>query len=65
MKREVSGSRRTFLKTAAFFSGFVAFFTLGKRVPFAYGPPVPQQSRTGKGYRLTEHIKRYYETARM
>jgi hypothetical protein len=65
MKREVCGNRRTFLKMAAFFSGFAALLTLGKPAGFASPKkPVPQPT-SGQGYRLTEHIRKYYETARM
>lgn len=65
MKREVSGNRRQFLKMAAFFSGFAALLTLGKPAASASPKPASQPPPSGQGYRLTEQIKKYYETARM
>lgn len=65
MKTEFTGSRRAFIKNAAIFAGFAAL--LGRVSPAAAKTkqPLPQQEESGKGYRLTEHIRKYYETARM
>lgn len=65
MKVEFTGSRRTFIKSAAIFGGFAALFGAGKPVAARPKEPLPQQEESGKGYRLTEHIKKYYETARL
>jgi hypothetical protein len=65
MKTEFSGTRRTFVKCAAIFSGLTVL--LG-RVRLASGEPekpLPQQDDPSQGYRLTEHVKKYYETARL
>ncbi len=64
MEREVAG-RRTFLKGAALLSGCAALLTLMKPAAAAAKQPVPQPPQSGQGYRLTEHIKKYYETAGM
>lgn len=65
MKIEFSGSRRTFLKCAAVFGGFAAL--LGRIGPASAktNQPLPQQEESGKGYQLTDHVKKYYETARL
>jgi hypothetical protein len=64
MKLEFSGSRRTFLKGAAILGGLALL--LGRDRPAAARPKEsPPQQETSKGYQLTEHVKKYYETARM
>jgi hypothetical protein len=68
MKTEFSNNRRTFIKGAAIFSGLAAL--LGMASPSKAKPkePLPQPERSHRpdqGYQLTEHVKRYYETARM
>ena len=64
MKWEFSGNRRTFLKGAALFGGLVLLLGLDR--PAAAKPKQsPPQQEPSKGYRLTEHIKKYYETARL
>jgi hypothetical protein len=63
MKQEFSGNRRTFLKGAAIIGGLALL--LGRNRPAAARPePSPPRQEPSKGYRLTEHVKRYYETAR-
>ena len=56
--------RRTFIKQAALLGGSAVLLAIGSpRV--AHGTnPVKEPQETGQGYRLTEHIKKYYETAR-
>jgi len=56
--------RRQFLKRAGIFGGLTAL--LGVVRPAAAGPKNGRQlpEPSGQGYRLTEHIKKYYETAR-
>ena len=64
MKLEFSGNRRSFLKGAAIVGGLALLFGLDRPAAAKpkQSPPQPEQS---KGYRLTEHVKKYYETARM
>jgi hypothetical protein len=63
MQSELSGNRRMFLKGAAIISGLA--LVLGRVRPAAARPePSPPQQEPSKGYRLTEHVKKYYETAR-
>ena len=64
MKMEFSGNRRIFLKGAAIFGGLALLLGLGR--PGADKPnQSPSQPEQSKGYRLTEHVKKYYETARL
>ena len=63
MQWELSGNRRMFLKGAAIIGGLALL--LGRDRPAAAKPePSLPQQEPSKGYRLTEHIKKYYETAR-
>ncbi len=56
--------RRKFLKSATIFGGLAALVGIVR--PAGAGPrqPQPQPKQSGQGYRLTEHVKKYYETAR-
>ena len=65
MKREIIGNRRTFIKGAAIFGGLAVLLGFGGR-PDAPKPKVPlaKPESSGQGYRLTEQVKKYYETAR-
>ena len=67
MKNKIIGNRRTFLKSAAIFGGAILSLSAG-RSPFAAASerlaPPAKELKSG-GYRLTEHIKRYYETANL
>jgi len=63
MKKPFSRSRRSFFKKLALLGGTVALtgfadrrFGAGKNGPKATG-------ESGKGYRMTPHIKTYYRTA--
>ena len=63
MQWELSGNRRMFLKGAAIIGGLALL--LGRGRPAAAKPvQSPPQQEPSKGYRLTEHVKKYYETAR-
>jgi hypothetical protein len=53
-----------FIKGAAFFSGLAVLLGTGKLDIFKTKQPAPQAEPSGKGYRLTAHVKKYYETAR-
>ena len=57
--------RRKFLKGATIFGGLAALLDIVR--PTAAGPKKPQRQpeHSGQGYRLTEHVKKYYETARL
>lgn len=65
MKMESPVGRRMFLKGAAVFGGLAALF--GGIRPVAAKPkePMAQPEQPSQGYRLTEHVKKYYETARL
>ena len=65
MKPEFKGTRRTFIKYFVLSGGLAGL--LGKARPAAAAPKRPPQMSEGssRGYRLTEHVKRYYERARM
>ena len=65
INRNLSTSRRTFIKHAAIFGGSALGFFLGRPAAAEPKQPLPEKSPSGRGYRLTEHIKRYYETARL
>jgi hypothetical protein len=65
MKMEFSGTRRTFIKGVTIFGGLSLLLGLGGRSQAKRREqPPPQPEQSAQGYRLTEHIKKYYETAR-
>ena len=57
--------RRKFLKSATIFGGLAALFGIFR--PATGGPKElhQQPKQSSHGYRLTEHVKKYYETARL
>ncbi|MGV8057249.1 MAG: twin-arginine translocation signal domain-containing protein [Smithellaceae bacterium] len=67
MKKEHNGSRRAFLKNTAVFGGAALSLLLG----YGRAPAAPvkskESSRTPEstGYRLTDHVRKYYETANL
>lgn len=65
MKTEFTSSRRAFIKSASILAGFAVL--LGRGRPTAATPrqPLEQKAESGQGYQLTEHVKKYYETARL
>ena len=65
MKRGIIGNRRTFIKGAALFGGLAVLLGFGGK-PGAPKPkePLSKPEPSGRGYRLTEQVKKYYETAR-
>jgi hypothetical protein len=68
MELDFKASRRTFIKTAVIFGGLGAILGIGSRSAAGAKelPSRPEQSaQSGQGYKLTEHVKRYYETARL
>jgi hypothetical protein len=63
MQWELSGNRRMFLKGVAIIGG--SALLLGRDRPAEAKPePVTPQQEPSKGYQVTEHVKKYYETAR-
>lgn len=65
MKREIIGNRRTFIKGAALLGGLAVWLGMGRPDVFkTKGQPPAQEPPAGQGYRLTEHVKKYYESAR-
>jgi hypothetical protein len=65
MKREIIGNRRAFIKGAALFSGLAILFGMGGGPGFVKPKKaLPKTEPSGQGYRLTEQVKKYYETAR-
>ena len=67
MKMESSVNRRTFIKSAAILGGLSMvlgmFDSASARAKESV--PVNPPGQPGKGYQLTEHVKKYYETARL
>ncbi len=57
--------RRKFLKGAAVFGGLTALLGIVRPGRAEQKEPHRQPGRSDRGYRLTEHIKKYYETARL
>lgn len=64
MKNEPSGSRRTFLKYSALFGWIAVLLAVGRPAVAKPKQSLPQPEPSGQGYRVTEHVKKYYETAR-
>ncbi len=64
MKQKFSTGRRKFLATAGAGGTAAAAVALTGRNPDP-AQPVETSEREGKGYRLTEHIKKYYETTKV
>jgi len=65
MKTNLLSDRRTFIKRAALLGGAALLTALGDPKtarPAAASAPKPKTP--DQGYRLTEHVKKYYETAR-
>jgi hypothetical protein len=66
MKTEYIAARRIFLKSAATLGGLAALFGLIRPAQTAEPKEVqPQPEQTNQGYRLTEHVKKYYQSARL
>ncbi len=66
MKMEFTGSRRTFIKKCGDLRRVLPLAWPWKP-PAAATPskPLEQKTESSQGYRLTEHVKKYYETARL
>ncbi len=63
MRSELSSDRRTFFKHAALF-GWLGVLLVAGRPAAKPKKPLPEPGPSGQGYRMTEHVKKYYETAR-
>lgn len=64
MREKFSDERRTFLKMAVVVGGVTAGLSLAKRSAAKQEQPL-EKEKTGQGYRETEHISKYYKTARI
>lgn len=64
MEREIIGTRRTFFKQAALFGWLGVLLVAGRPAVAKPKKPLPEPEPSGRGYRLTEQVKKYYETAR-
>ena len=64
MKMKLSSDRRTFFKHAALFGWLAVLFTVGRPAVAKPKKSLSEPEPSGQGYRLTEHVKKYYETAR-
>jgi hypothetical protein len=63
MNIENSGNRRTFFKQAALFGWLGVLLVAGRPAVAKPKQSLPKPEPSGQGYRLTEHVKKYYETA--
>jgi hypothetical protein len=57
--------RRKFLKGATILGGLTALLGIPRAAAAKLPKPPRQPEISGRGYRLTEHVKKYYETARL
>lgn len=64
MKTEFTGNRRSFIKMAAILGGVAALFGPGRPAAAKPKPAPIKPEEPSQGYRLTEHNKKYYQTAR-
>jgi hypothetical protein len=65
MKIELFGNRRAFLKLAALFGGVGVLLASGRPAAAEPKRSQPEPGPSGQGYRLTDQVKKYYETARL
>jgi hypothetical protein len=56
--------RRKFLKGATILGGLTALLGIPRATAAKLPDPPRQPEHSGRGYRLTEHVRKYYETAR-
>ncbi len=57
--------RRKFLKTATILGGVAALLGIVRPAAPGLEEPPAEPEHSGRGYRVTEHVKEYYETARL
>jgi hypothetical protein len=65
MTTQLSDSRRSFLKMALLLGTTTVGLALTNKGKAEEEHLPPQQDNAGLGYRETEHIRKYYETARI
>jgi hypothetical protein len=65
MQTEFTGSRRAFIKNTAIFTGLAVLLGRSRPAAATTSKPLEQKTESSQGYRLTEHVKKYYETARL
>ncbi|MDD5711953.1 MAG: hypothetical protein PHY31_04245 [Smithellaceae bacterium] len=65
MDRKPSCDRRSFLKNAAILGGLTFLLDTIKPARARRKQPTSPPDIAGQGYRETEHVKKYYETARL
>lgn len=64
MTAQYSIERRKFLKTIVIIGGAVASFSGATKV-VADGKRMPSLEKSTEGYRETDHIRKYYQSARI
>lgn len=64
MAKNYSDERRSFLKTVVMIGGAAACVPLAREATAAGKPPRLLPKKSAQGYRETEHISKYYQTAR-
>ena len=64
MAENYSDERRSFLKTVVLAGSAVACVPLAKKTMASDATLPLQKEESGQGYRETEHISKYYQTAR-
>jgi hypothetical protein len=64
MKPKLSTGRRKFLMTAGAGSAAAAAVALTGKAPDP-AQPESASARQGKGYQLTEHVRKYYDTTKI
>ena len=64
MTKKFSDERRTFLKAVALLSGAAACLTLERKAIAEPKLPRPEE-KSVQGYTETDHIRKYYQAARI
>ena len=65
MATKYSDERRSFLKTLALISGAAASVSLSRKTAAGTSEIRQLSEKTGQGYRETEHVSKYYRSARV
>jgi hypothetical protein len=65
MTAQYSDERRKFLKTVVILGGAVASLSGVKKGIADRKPDLPPPEKTTQGYRETDHINQYYQSARI
>ena len=64
MKMNFPATGGHFLNSAAIFGWLAVLLAVGRPAVAKPKQSLPEPEPSGQGYRLTEHVKKYYETAR-